>query len=267
MALQQPAPLMVHWPFFKVVYYFLPALILLPFLLLKPNRRLGAWLMLIPFGLIVALAAAGQQITLPGFGNALAYAFPYIAMLGSSLCILCLILHAVPAWSFTAKLIAVPALAILPGALILFFSQGDARIEYWFIPAAYAVIPLILLVSFYLAGRLCRKHWGGVRFSLLVFLWNLLFLSGLMLLFAGYQFVRVRELPVDAGWLMILLPLIIRLGTAAIILFIIAFPFILVAFLSPLYRARLKAVFNVVLPLLPEQPVAAMVPPSPGPAS
>ncbi len=255
---------MVHWPFVKVVYYFLPALILLPFLLLKPNRRLGAWLMLVPFGLIVALVAAGQQVQLPGFGNALAYAFPYIAMLGSSLCILCLVLYAVPAWSFMTKLIAVPALVILPGALILFFSQGDGRIQNWFIPALYAIVPLILLLSLYLAGRLCRNHWGAVRFSLLVFLWNFLSLSGLMLLYAGYRFATVGDLPIDAGWLMILRFFVIPFVTAVVALFIIAFPFILAAFLSPLYRARLKAVFNVVPPLQPELPVAAAVPPSPG---
>lgn len=218
--------------------------------------------MLIPFGLVAAIAVAGQLIPLNALASAFAYAYPYAVMLASSMCMLCLAIYAVPAWSFIRKLLAIPALFILPGLLVLFFSQAEGEIQNWFIPLAYAVAPLILLVSFFLAGRHCRRRWGMGRFSVLVLAWNFLFLFGVMLLFLGYQVMRQPFMRQE--WWMILMPFVILLLVAVAVLFAIAFAFILTTFLSPLYRERLIAAFGVVPALQPEQAAIAENPPSPG---
>ena len=44
----EAAPVTYHWPWTRGLALFLPAIIILPFLLIKPNRRAAAWLMLIP---------------------------------------------------------------------------------------------------------------------------------------------------------------------------------------------------------------------------
>jgi MFS family permease len=254
---------MYHWPFVKVLLPFLPALILLPFLLLKPNRQAKAWLMLVPFGLIAAIVLAGQRIPLSAPADVFAYAYPYVVMLASSLCIMCLMTYAMPSWSFAKKFLAIPTLSILPGAVILFFAQGVGEALDSVMLAAYGLAPLVLLLSFTLAGRRCRERWRLRRFSLLSLVWTLLLVSALILLLLGFA-IMMRQAPPSGVTL--LLQFVISLLVVAVILFIIAFPFVLTAFLSPFYRERLMAAFKVIPAPLADRPASGGIAASPADA-
>ncbi len=246
-----------HWPIVKVLFHFLPALVLLPFLLVKPNRQFRAWIILVPFALITVIALLGQSSSLlqrlAPLAQAFAEAYPYVVVLASSLCILCLILYALPGWPLVRKILLIPALYLLPGMLILFFTQADGKIQEWMYPAAYGLAPLILLVSGLLAGRHSRKRWKLWRFSLLFVAWNVFSLAIIigLGLWVAYSSVTMAE----PGFLVLLVPAVTALPMATVILFIITFPFVLTAFLSPLYRERLMAAFEVTPVQAPAPPV------------
>lgn len=232
-------PVIYHWPFVRALLPLLPAFILLPFLAVKPNRRAEAWLVLVPFGLIAAAVSAGQQIRAGQVGEAFAYSYPYLVMLASSLCITSLMTYAMPAWSFLKKIVLIPALSFIPGAFLLVVTQGASGPQDLTLLVSYSLAALILLLSVTLAGRRCRKRWSLPRFSLLFYMWNLILVSGVILPVAGVQFLLYSV----AGNVM--LPIIMACLVASLLLFIIAYPFVLVEFLSPLYRERLKATFQV----------------------
>jgi hypothetical protein len=245
--LRQSPPVIYHRSIVRIFFPFLPALVLLPFLLMKPNRQFRAFIILAPSALITVIALIGKSLSqvrlLAPLALAFSEAYPYIAVLASSLCILCLILHWLPGWPLRRKISLIPALYLLPGMLILFITQADAKIQGWIYPAAYGLVSLILLTSGLLAGRYCRKRWKLWRFSLNFFAWNVLFLA---ILVALAIWVEIRSLEfAELRFLQLLIPAIVVPMMAAGILSIIAFPFILTAFLSPLYRARLMAVFKV----------------------
>ncbi len=263
--IKQATPVFYYWSPAKAVYRLLPALLLLPFLLLKPNRQPKAWVALIPFFAIIALASAGRQIPQVSLANAFSYGFPYIAMLASSLCMLCMIIHALPALSRRGKLLMLLSVFILPGMILLFFSQAEGKLENWYIPAGYAVAPLIMLTSFFLAGRRCRERWGMRRFSLWVVAWSFLFLLAVTVVFFGIL-ILTQNVTVPVWW-MLLAPFAALLVAAAATLFAVAFAFILTAFLNPLYRERLMAVFGVVPGPPPVQPATPVNPAATGQAS
>lgn len=259
------APVVYHWPFIKVLVPFLPLAVVLPFLLLKPNRQPKAWLMLIPFGLIGAIALMVRipwmtRLTLLGAGFSEQY--PWIVALASSLCVIGLMSYAVPTWSFARKLVAIPALFVLPAAVVLFLVQGYGDIRIWATPLTFALVPLIVLASFVLAGRRSRKSWKLMRFSQWFFGWTLLLLFAFVLFSVGYRYRTILlrtwrwQYPLQSGGTVLLI-------IAAVVL-AVAIPFILTAFLSPFYRDRLKAAFNVVPAPQPEQSPSAEppIPPS-----
>lgn len=252
-----------HRPITRVFFPFLPALALLPFLLVKPNRQFRAWIILIPFAVIAIIALAGQSLsqiqplTLPA--QALADSYLYVSVLAGSLCILCLILYALPGWPLLRKILLIPALYLLPGALILFFTQADGQLEEWMYPAGYSLVPVILLASGLLAGRFCRKNWKLWLFSLLFLAGNVLCTAIIIASILAFEYQSITS---NAPRLLaVLMPVIAATVVVAVTLFIIAFPFILTLFRSPLYRERLMAAFHA----LPTQAPAPSVAPQPAP--
>jgi len=230
---------------------FLPAFILVPFVLLKPNRRPKAWIVLVPFCLIAAVMLAGQQLPVNAIATVFAEAYPFVVMLASSLCLLCLISYAFPGWSAARKFLAITGLYLLPGMLILFFLYAGSELQSRILASLYGLAPLFLLVSFILSGRRCRNHWHLGRFTLWFLPWNFILLFVGMLLLFG---ILVIMQPMPSPWWSIVLPLLAITLLFEFILFLIAFPFVLTVFLSPLYRERLMAIFKVEPPP-PEQPV------------
>jgi hypothetical protein len=258
----------------KGLALFLPALILVPFLLLKPNRRVGAWLMLIPFVLVAAAAWVGLLMRLNWllryFSMANSY-FSYagliipslragsigepflnVMMLASGLCVLFLMTHALPARSRIKRFVAALVLFVLPGALALFFFQRGDEGRLWGAPLAYAFVPLALLVSLMVAGRLSRKHWNPVLFTVLVFILNIVMLYALRILYFGS--LMIRQPTVRPQWWSFLMPRMSSVWPGPTVLFIVTFLFILAAFMIPLFRERLKAAFKVMPAPQAEQP-------------
>lgn len=229
---------------------FLPALVLVPFVLLKPNRQPRAWVVLVPFCLIAAIMLAGQQLPVTTAATVFAYAYPYIVMLASSLCLLCLLSFAFPGWSAARKSLAIAALYLLPGMLILFFLYAGSGLQFRIQAALYGIAPLLLLVSFILSGRRCKKHWHLGRFTLWFLLWNFILVLVVALLVFG---ILVIIQPPPSPWWSFMLPFVVLVLLLKLILFLIAFPFVLTAFLSPLYRERLIAIFRVEPTPPPEQ--------------
>ena len=111
--------MMVDWPLTRALSPILPIAILLPFLLLKLNRRAKAWMVLIPFAVVVALMAGGQFLPVRGIADAFAYMYPFIVSLAGSLCILILMAGVFPSTSSIARFLVLPALFILPGLAVL----------------------------------------------------------------------------------------------------------------------------------------------------
>jgi hypothetical protein len=262
---RQATPVLFHWPFVKWLSPFLPALILIPFLLLKSNRRAGAWVMLVPFGVVAAVVLAGQLLQLRwlvrGFAMAYSYATmagqlipslmaggagePYLnlIMLASGLCVLCLMTYIIPTWSPLRKFPAVLALFVLPGVVTLYFLQAGDKNNKWSVPLAYAIVPLIMLTSLMLAGKWSRKRWSLVRFSILFLVCNSLLLFGLRLLYT-VSFL-IRQPLARPQWWSILMPRAASLWQGPTAIFAVVLPFIVTAFLSLFYRERLMAVFKV----------------------
>ncbi len=231
-----------HWSIIRALLPLLPALILVPFFVLKPNRRAESWLVLVPFGLIAAAMSLGQQIRIGNVGEAFAYSYPYVVMLAGSLCIVSLMTYAMPAWSFMKKMLLIPALAVLPGEFILLVTQGVGELRDLALLMSYSLAPLVLLLSITLAGRSCRRHWSLLHFSLLFCMWNFILVAGIIAPVAGFAFI------LSPPGAMIVLPIIVVCLTGALLLFGIAYPFVLTGFLSPLYLERLKATFKVEKP-------------------
>jgi hypothetical protein len=238
----QSTPVIYHRPFVNALSPLLPALILLPFLLLKPNRRAAAWLVVAPFGLVVAIAVAADVMVLGRSASAPPEVYPYLATLAGSLGMLCLMTYAMPRWSPVTKSLAIPALFVLPGALVLFFGNGGGKIQNWDMPLIYGVAALVLLAGVTLAGRHCRKHWNLRRFSVLFLAWNFLFLFGFLLLLLLAFLVSMQPVP-SGQWRQILMVFVVVLLLAEIVSSVLVFPFIVTAFLSPFYRDRLMAAF------------------------
>jgi hypothetical protein len=259
------APATFRWPWTKGVALFLPALILLPFLALKPNRRPGTWLMLIPFVLVAATVLLHQMRPASWLSRALSMANSYFMyagmifpalraasppepylnfmMLASGLCLLCLMLYAFPSWRAIKKLLVGLFLLVLPGVLTLLLHQRGDEGSGWGMPVVYTFLPLCMLVSLALAGRMARKRWNVMLFAVLLFGWNYLLMLALRTLYMGSALIRSPSL--RPQWWDLLRPRFTS-WQGPTTLFVIPFLFVLAAFLIPSCREQMKAVFNVV---------------------
>jgi hypothetical protein len=246
MTLKPTEPVIYHRSIFRLASFFLPTLVLLPFLLLKANRQFKALVVLAPYAFFAIIAFLGK--TLPPLqlwgplDPSLSEVYPYIEVLAGSLCILCLILHAMPRWTILKKFILILALYLLPGLLILFITQSGGSSKEWIYPAVYGPIPLALLISGILAGRYCRTRWKLWRFSLVFYAWNALYMAVLVLLGLADAFRTVKI--ASLRFLELLIPIVAAPIIGSAVLFVITFPFILTIFRSPLYRERLMAAFD-----------------------
>ncbi len=212
---------------------------------------------MIPFGLIAGIVLAGQLAPSRNLASAFDNGYSYVLMLAGGLCILCLMTYAMPAWSFAKKLLVIPALSVLPGTLTLLLTQGARDPQSLALTVTYALCLLVLLLSFALAGRRCRKGWSLRRFLLSALLWSFVFVAAAILLAISILIAIGQGPPSTAE---IILPLLVIPAVLTAVLFGVAFPFILTTFLSPFYRERLMAVFGVTPTGRADQPPAGEIP-------
>lgn len=196
---------------------------------------------------------AGQIIPSLSSGS-IGESFLNLMMLASGLCVLCLMIHALPARSRILRFVTALVLFALPGALTLIFFQSGDEGRRWGAPLVYAFVPLALLVSLVLAGKLSRRHWNPVLFTVLVFILNIVMLYGLRILYFGS--LMIRQPTLWPQWWSFLMPRMSAVWPGPTVLFIVTFLFVLAAFLIPLYRERLETAFKVI-PASQSEPSAA----------
>jgi len=255
-------------------------LIILPFLAIKPNRRAGIWLMLVPFVLIASILLVNQLKPIGWLSRPIAMSGSYFSyasliipalrgsvavdsnlnlmMLASGLCVLCLMTFAFQGWSFIKKFLLGLALLILPGALTLLVYQSGDEVHSWGLPLAYAFLPFMILAGLAVTGKMARKHWNLVLYTILFFCWNYVFMLALRALYVGSTMIRSPSL--RPQWWNMLRPRFATSWQGPTALFVVAFLFVLAAFLIPQYRERMKSVFKVVpapQPQPQQQPASA----------
>jgi hypothetical protein len=237
---------MVYWPFTRALSPLLPIVILVPFLLLKLNRCAKGLMVLVPFAVVVGLMVGGQFLPGRGIADAFAYMYPFIVSLAGSLCILILMTGIFPPTSSITRYLILPALFILPGLAVLLVAQGVKRSQDLALVAGYIAIPIVLYLSFLLAGRLCRKRLSLGRFAVITFgsmvclgVVALAVLIGFMVAIGAVPYISFRNL---------VLPVLVAGPVLSISVFIIVFPFLVTAFLGSAYRERVMAVIQPVVP-------------------
>ncbi|MBZ5499619.1 MAG: hypothetical protein LAP85_24740 [Acidobacteriia bacterium] len=273
----QPTPVIYRWPLAKSLALFLPAVVILPFLFVKANRRAGIWLVLVPFALATAVSLVNQVRPISWISRPISYigsyfvyasqivpalrasftgeTYLYIIMLASGLCMLCLMAHWLARLSFFKKFLAGLVLLALPGMLTMELYQSADAVSAWGVPIAFLLVSLVVLASLSLTAKMVKKHWNILLFTVLFFCWNFIFLFVLRI--AYYVSFIIRQPSVRPQWWNVLMPRLATIWQGPTTFFVLVLLFIVTAFLIPAYRERLRAVFKVAPAPPPEQPQAA----------
>jgi hypothetical protein len=210
--------------------------------LLKPNRQRQAWLVLIPLAAITLV-----------FGL-LARAVPYVlgqeplGILPSALCLGLSVL-----WLFSYRMATLWRLGSFFVALLMLWlvgilimvSGGAAGGMAVVGVIAFGAVALAVLVGLTGAGVCCRKKYSAVRFTVWLFPCMILaaFLVG-----APFAAISLAGLLFSGGLQMaasVLMGVGVACAVSGIVLALVATLFLLVAFLSPFYRARFYSVFRL----------------------
>ena len=224
-------------------YYSTPTLALwlvlvLAIVLVKANRNPHALLILVPL-LIVNLLWLVFKKTL-GFSSADAEMF---GMVFNSLVVSITVL-----WLFAHKFgnrnrfvtfllaFALMAVLILVGAISYYgleFSQqaGGAVI-------LLAILALAMLLGFVLAGWQCRNRYSGLRFVLYLAFWTVVTCLVIALVTYSTVFI-IQQVPVPISTVLLVIPLVgLVLGAC---LYVIVFPYMILALRSAFFRERFYA--------------------------
>ncbi len=132
---------------------------------------------------------------------------------------------------------AVMAVLILVGAIFYYgleFSQqtGMAVI-------LLAMSALVMLLGFVLAGRQCRNRYSGLRFVLYLALWTVAACLASMLVFYLTVFIIIQQAPVPISTV---LPMALIVGLIlGACLYVIVFPYMILALSSSFFRERFYA--------------------------
>jgi hypothetical protein len=253
----------VHVPLFSAFAPILPALVLVPFLVLKANRRVQAWAVLIPFLLVFAAAIAVRAVPSRGLDRLaapLAQASPFVVGLACSLSVLLLMAHAIPAWSRRVRRFAVPAFAVLPATLALGIDQAPGGLQNLPGTLLFGAALLLLLGVITISGKRTRRKWEFGRFCLWFLLGSIIVALLATWIVIGYMMIsQPSSRPPLYALLLVstLFPLLI-----AVVLFVPVLPFMLLAFTNPLHRERVMAVFRAAPEASAPPPATAALPSS-----
>ncbi len=224
-------------------YYSIPGLslwvvLIAAFIFIKANRNPQALLILVPLLILNLLWLAFKKVM--GFGSA------DIEMLGMvfnslvvSITVLWLFAHKLGNRNrFVTFLLALALMAVLGlvGAISycgLTFSQqtgGEVII--------LAMLALAMLLGFVLTGWQCRNRYSGLRFVLYLALWTVAVCLASTLVFYPTVFI-IQQVPVPISTVL-LVALIAGLAFGAF-LYVIVFPFMILALRSSFFRERFYA--------------------------
>jgi hypothetical protein len=239
-------PLEFHWRWYCHVPA-LPLWALIGWLLVAPkaNRKLQAWLILLPMLLVLAFwrmplmlfsgskSADGNMEILGFFVVSLVMGWSAVWLLGHWLSVRSRIL--------TLVLIAAVMAAVV--ACSYFSHSEDATTVPPAAIAVYSGVCIALLsATMMLTGRWCRKGCSLGRFLLRLAVW---FVAAVLMLTLGV-FLLLLASGVPAEQLFRDLPEVASASAIlAAILYLINLPFVVLAFLSPFYRDRLRRIFHM----------------------
>lgn len=252
-----------HW------YYHLSslgfwALALVPLVLVRENRQLPAWTILLPLVAILLLSRMTAALFMLGpaaterfgsFVGTLATAWTIVWLLGP--------------WFARMRgwLAFCGAATVMVGIGVVSY-LGDFGLVHdsgW-MPRAilYSIAAFGLLASMALSGLLCRRIYSLGRFMSRLFAWMLLAVVSPLLVTLTIAFLANLEEGrggLGIAFLAVLVPTYLMIGgIASAVLYLFNLPFMLVAMRSPFYRQRFCQVFRLPESAGPEIAAAAKHP-------
>jgi hypothetical protein len=249
------APLVYNWVLPSVAPQFLPWLVLLGLLALKPNRHASAWLIWLPVG--CALALTLLPLSLPSGADTL------LDVLAALVCGLAAV------WLLSSYLRAshrlitfLLVLVVLGGfsALAFFSRQSLSLLDLEWLPFAIllGVGVFTSAVALSLCGWFCRRRFQPAT----LYVWLFASLAALWLMitlpFFGVAFLASGNQSIATDFI---IPLACLVG----INFALLLPFLILSSASPFYRQRLKSMLRMEPPaapptLRPPEPAVALKP-------
>ena len=250
----QGKPVGVTWRW----WYHLPYLALwmilgLALIVPKANRHRQAWLILIPFFLVLALWQ--MPVRLISMPSSSAGFFGVLAMsLAMAWTVVWLLGHRLARGGRPASFFLT---LILMLAIGLWAHVGDYGFELDSVMLQsaifFGIFALALLIAMGLARRCCRRQYRPGLFMVWLVLWMLLVPVALMTLVAGIMVITVSRQFNPVMLLGVLFAAAFTSGFLAAGLYLFNLPFMILAFKSSFYRERLQTVFGL-------QPVAKEAP-------
>ena len=208
------------------------------FIFIKANRNLQALLILVPLLIVNLLWLAFKKVMVFGSADIEMFGMVFNSLV-VGITVLWLFAHKFGNRNrFVTFLLALALMAVLGlvGAISycgLTFSQqtgGEVII--------LAMLPLAVLLGFVLAGWQCRNRYSGLRFVLYLALWTVAVCLASTLVFYPIVFI-IQQVPVPISTVL-LVALIAGLAFGAF-LYVIVFPFMILALWSSFFRERFYA--------------------------
>jgi hypothetical protein len=214
---------------------FLPWLVILGLLALKPNRCAAAWWIWLPLGCLIAFTLATPDIMPGGTGVVLDGMAALAAGWGAVWLLSDYLRHSHRFVTFLFLLIALAGFS----ALALVSQQSlDLSVETLGTGIALAVSVFISSIALSLGGLLCRSRYRVFKLSV----WLLISLAAMWLLI-GMSFVLI--LTMAQGGRIEWAPLVVPFVVVAAVNFATLVPFLVLSSASPFYRQRLKSLLHV----------------------
>jgi len=224
-------------------YYSVPGLALWVVLigaivLVKANRNPQALLILMPL-LIVNLLWLGFVKLLHFPSSARVQFDPLFASYTIGVAVLWLLAHKLGNRNrFVTFLLALIIMIVIDFVGIASYGMGAFSGETMLFTAFLAVLSFAVLVGFVLAARQCRNRYSGLRFVLYLALWTVAVCLASTLVFYPIVFI-IQQVPVPISTVL-LVALIAGLAFGAF-LYVIVFPFMILALRSSFFRERFYA--------------------------
>jgi hypothetical protein len=223
---RQGPPISCDWVRPSLIPEFLPWLLILALLLLKPNRCAAAWWIFAPLGLLTVATSLPTLL----LGRVLPVQFErfaeWLLTLGFGVAAVWL-LSGYLAWR--NRLLSLVAVAALSAAACVVTQHGTG-VEFIFFPGMFV---LGLSVTLTLAGFACRRKYGWLR----VTLWVMAAVWLYWAVWVGSIVFRRGDCPLTTFLSIV--------GTEAGLTFAALLPFLMLSFLNPLYRERLKGLLHL----------------------
>ncbi|MHC4122116.1 MAG: hypothetical protein ACYSSI_00965 [Planctomycetota bacterium] len=210
--------------------------IVLVLVLVKANRNPRAWLIFIPL-LIINLFWTVLKKIMPFPSSALAIFDQLFASITVGISVLWLLSHKISnRHGFITFLRALVIIAVLCIVGVISYSGLTFSKDTVGYVIIIAVLTLVMLLAFVLTSRRCRKRYSNLRFMLWLFVWTIVMCITFML---GVVVIMMILNDIPVTWISMLLQGSITGLVLGGCLYVIMFPFMILALRSSFFRERL----------------------------